>query len=174
MGYWCNVLDRGHAQAGGLQRAHRGFAARTGALDPHLDLGLVPGDGVHSAFIELLGVKRAAYALLTCDIMDAQKCLEFGLVNEVVPREKLHARAWEIAERINARKRTTVRMTVPVIRRPWKQRIADDLDGGFAMEMHAYLCDRPEHRDDIGKATYARSDAHSEADRKKGIVTQAR
>jgi enoyl-CoA hydratase/carnithine racemase len=143
-------------------------------VDPHLDLGLVPGDGIHSAFIEILGIKRAAYALLTCDIMDAQKCLEYGLVNEVVPREKLHARAWEIADRINARKRTTVRMTVPVIRRPWKQRIADDLDGGFAMEMHAYLCDRPEHRDEIGRSTYARSDAFDEADRKKGIRTEAR
>ncbi len=142
-------------------------------VDPHLDLGLVPGDGIHSAFIECLGIKRAAYALLTCDIMDAQKCLEFGLVNEVVPREKLQARAWEIAERINARKRTTVRMTVPVIRRPWKQRIADDLDGAFAMEMHAYLCDRPAHRDEIGRATGARMSGLNEVDRKKGIRTGA-
>jgi enoyl-CoA hydratase/carnithine racemase len=143
-------------------------------VDPHLDLGLVPGDGIHSAFIEILGTKRAAYALLTCDIMDAQKCLEYGLVNEVVPRAKLHERAWEIAERINARKRTTVRMTVPVIRRPWKQRIADDLDGGFAMEMHAYLCDNPEHRDEIGRTTYARAATRlDEADRKKGIRTEA-
>ncbi|MDJ0866118.1 MAG: enoyl-CoA hydratase/isomerase family protein [Myxococcota bacterium] len=141
-------------------------------VDPHLDLGLVPGDGIHSAFIEILGIKRAAYALLTCDIMDAQKCLEFGLVNEVVPREKLHARAWEIAERINARKRTTLRMTVPVIRRPWKQRIADDLDGAFAMEMHAYLCDRPEHRDEIGRTTGARMSGLDEADRKKGVRTR--
>jgi enoyl-CoA hydratase/carnithine racemase len=140
-------------------------------VDPHLDLGLVPGDGVHSAFIELLGVKRAAYALLTCDIMDAQKCLELGLVNEVVPREKLHTRAWEIAERINARKRTTLRMTVPVIRRPWKQRIADDLDGAFAMEMHAYLCDRPAHRDEIGRSTGGRVSGLNEADRKKGVRT---
>ena len=62
----------------------------------------MPGDGIHSAFIELMGVKRAAYALLTCEIFDAQKCLDYGLVNEVVPREQLHARSWEIAERINA------------------------------------------------------------------------
>ena len=24
-------------------------------VDPHLDLGLVPGDGIHSAFIETMG-----------------------------------------------------------------------------------------------------------------------
>ena len=142
-------------------------------VDPHLDLGLVPGDGIHSAFIELLGVKRAAYALLTCEIFDAQKCLDYGLVNEVIARDKLDARAWEIAERINARKRTTTRMSVPVVRRPWKQRIADDLDGGFAMEMHAYMCDSPEHRDDIGKTQYERMDGLTEADRKKGVRTKA-
>jgi enoyl-CoA hydratase/carnithine racemase len=142
-------------------------------VDPHLDLGLVPGDGIHSAFIEILGVKRAAYALLTCEIIDAQKALQYGMVNEVLPREKLDARAWEIAERINARKRTTTRMTVPVIRRPWKQRIADDLDGGFAMEMHAYMCDSPEHRDDIGRSTGSRMEGWDEADRKKGIRTTA-
>ena len=136
-------------------------------------LGLVPGDGIHSAFIEIMGIKRAAYALLTCEMMDAQKCLEYGLVNEVVPRDQLDARAWEIAERINARKRTTVRMSVPVIRRPWKKRIADDLDGGFAMEMHAYMCDSPEHRDDIGRVTYARSERYDEADRKRGIRNSA-
>ena len=140
-------------------------------VDPHLDLGLVPGDGIHSAFIELLGVKRAAYALLTCEIFDAQKCLDYGLVNEVVPRDKLDARAWEIAERIMARKRTTRRMSVPVVRRPWKQRIADDLDGGFAMEMHAYMCDSPEHRDDIGRQQYERMEGLTEADRKKGVRT---
>ncbi|MCP5060629.1 MAG: enoyl-CoA hydratase/isomerase family protein [bacterium] len=140
-------------------------------IDPHLDAGLVPGDGIHSAFIELMGVKRAAYALLTCEVFDAQKCLEYGLVNEVLPREKLDARAWEIAERINARKRTTTRMTVPVIRRPWKQRITDDLDGGFAMEMHAYLCDKPEHRDDIGETVTSRTGLFTTEDRKKGIQT---
>ncbi len=141
-------------------------------VDPHLDLGLVPGDGIHSAFIELLGVKRAAYALLTCEIFDAQKCLDYGLVNEVVPRDELDARAWEIAERITARKRTTRRMSVPVVRRPWKQRIADDLDGGFAMEMHAYMCDSPEHRDDIGRKQFERMEGVTEADRKKGVRTE--
>ena len=142
-------------------------------VDPHLDLGLVPGDGIHSAFIELMGTKRAAYALLTCEILTAQKCLDYGLVNEVVPKDKVRARGWELAKRIMGRKRTTRRMTVPVIRRPWKQRIADDLDGGFAMEMHAYLCDSPEHRDNIGKQQYSRMEGMNEADRKKGVRVSA-
>jgi enoyl-CoA hydratase/carnithine racemase len=145
-------------------------------LDPHLDLGLVPGDGIHSAFIELMGVKRAAYAMWMCEPIDAQKALEYGLVNEVVPRAQLMDRAWEIAHRLTSRKRTTRRLSVQVLRRPWKQRIVDDLDGAFAMEMHAYLCDKPEHRDRIGEETIARRGAefaYSEAARKKGIRRSA-
>jgi enoyl-CoA hydratase/carnithine racemase len=38
-------------------------ADNTILIDPHFDLGLVPGDGIHSAFIEPMGVKRATYAM---------------------------------------------------------------------------------------------------------------
>ena len=34
-------------------------------FDPHYDMGSVPGDGIHSCLQELMGVKRAAYALIT-------------------------------------------------------------------------------------------------------------
>jgi enoyl-CoA hydratase/carnithine racemase len=44
--------------------------------DPHYDIGSVPGDGIHSCFQELLGVKRAAYALLTGQAIDAKTALE--------------------------------------------------------------------------------------------------
>ena len=108
-------------------------------FDPHFKAGSVPGDGVHCAFQELLGVKRAAYALLTGQPIDAQKALELGLVNEVVPREKLIERAREIADIIMKQARTTRRMTTQIIRRPWKQRLTNDLDGGFAMQMFANL-----------------------------------
>ena len=41
----------------------------------------LPGDGIHSCFQELLGVKRAAYALLTGQTIDAKAALEYGMVN---------------------------------------------------------------------------------------------
>ncbi|HLK31574.1 MAG TPA: enoyl-CoA hydratase/isomerase family protein, partial [Terriglobales bacterium] len=56
--------------------------------DLHYDIGSVPGDGIHCCFQELLGVKRAAYALLTGEAIDAKKALEYGMVNEVVPRAR--------------------------------------------------------------------------------------
>ncbi len=107
--------------------------------DPHYAIGSVPGDGIHSCFIEILGVKRAAYALLTSQVIDAQKALEFGMVNEVVPREKLMDRAYEIADMVMKQKRVIRRLSSQIVRRPWKQRVADDLDGGFGMQMFGHL-----------------------------------
>src|SRR6516225_1160445 len=65
-------------------------------FDLHYDIGSVPADGIHNAFQELLGVKRAAYALLTGQAITAEQALEWGMVNEVVPREALIGRAYQI------------------------------------------------------------------------------
>jgi Enoyl-CoA hydratase/isomerase len=46
--------------------------------DLHYDIGSVPGDGIHSCFQELLGVKRAAYALLTGHAIDAKTLCRRG------------------------------------------------------------------------------------------------
>jgi enoyl-CoA hydratase/carnithine racemase len=114
--------------------------------DNHLVAGFIPGDGIHCALIELLGVKRAAWALLMNEWIDAKMALEYGLVNEIVASEKLMERAWEIAGRLASRKRITSRMTVQVLRRPWKQQLMNNLDVGWSSEMWAFLADRPSHR----------------------------
>lgn len=107
--------------------------------DLHYDIGSVPGDGIHCCFQELLGVKRAAYALLTGEAIDAKKALEYGMVNEVVPRTKLLERAYRLADHIMTQPRTTRRLTTQIVRRPWRQRITNDLDGGFGIQMFAHL-----------------------------------
>lgn len=122
-------------------------------FDPHFVMGAVPGDGIHSCFIELLGIKRAAHVMLMGERIDAQKALDWGMVNEVVPRDRLDERAREIADHIMKQPRVIRRMTTQVIRRPWKQRIVDDLDGGFAMEMHAHLAHGDSIHDDEARAS---------------------
>ena len=107
--------------------------------DLHYDIGSVPGDGIHSCFLELLGVKRGAYALLTGQAIDAKTLLEYGMVNEVVPRDKLLDRAYQLADHIMTQPRITRRLTTQIIRRPWKQRIVNDLDGGFGIQMFGHL-----------------------------------
>lgn len=118
------------------------------AYDLHYDIGSVPGDGIHSCFQELLGVKRAAYALLTGEAMDAQTMLRYGMINEIVPKAKTIERAYKLADHIMTQPRTTRRLTTQIVRRPWRQRITNDLDGGFGIQMFGQLAK--------GKAYHAR------------------
>ncbi|MFE7030773.1 enoyl-CoA hydratase/isomerase family protein [Streptomyces sp. NPDC057621] len=123
-------------------------------FDLHYDIGSVPADGIHNAFQELLGVKRAAYALLTGEAITPQKALEWGMVNEVLPRDQLIERARKIAGHIMSQPRTTRRLTTQIVRRPWKQRIVNDLDGGFGIQMFGHVAKKKAiHRDDHIKST---------------------
>ena len=108
-------------------------------FDLHYDIGSVPADGIHNCFQQLLGVKRAAYALLTGEAITPQEALEWGMVNEVLPREELLDRATTIAGHIMRQPRITRRLTTQIIRRPWKKRIVDDLDGGFGIQMFGHV-----------------------------------
>jgi enoyl-CoA hydratase/carnithine racemase len=111
-------------------------------FDLHYDIGSVPADGIHNAFQELLGTKRAAYALLTGEAIDAQKALDYGMVNEIVPADQLIDRAFTIADHIMTQPRTTRRLATQIVRRPWKQRIVNDLDGGFGIQMFGHVASR--------------------------------
>jgi enoyl-CoA hydratase/carnithine racemase len=105
--------------------------------DPHFgDFGLVPGDGQGLVFQELLGLKRAAYYMYTSDKIDAHTATQIGLVNEVMPREVMLPRAWQIAEKIMQKPRNARRFTSAVIRRPWKRLLVQDL--GFHLA-HEYM-----------------------------------
>src|SRR5229473_3308783 len=55
-------------------------------------------EGRHLLMRLLLGLHRGRYYLLPGQTLDAQKALEFGLVAEVLPPDRLLARAWELAE----------------------------------------------------------------------------
>ncbi|MFR9805200.1 enoyl-CoA hydratase/isomerase family protein [Pseudonocardia sp. RS010] len=124
--------------------------------DLHYGISSVPGDGIHSCFEELLGVKRAAYAMLTGQSIDAKTALAYGMVNEVLPADQLVDRAYRIADHIMAQPRTIRRLTTQIIRRPWKQRIADDLDGGFGIQMFGHLAK--------GRAVHSREHIASRGD----------
>ena len=133
-------------------------------FDPHFNMGSVPGDGIHSCLQELLGVKRAAYALITGQLIDAKLALEYGLVNEVLPRTQLLDRAWKLADHIMRQPRITRRLTTQILRRPWKRRITDDLDGGFGIQMFGHLA-KMEAIHDPERATSAAAAAQKIADK---------
>jgi enoyl-CoA hydratase/carnithine racemase len=119
------------------------LAAETATIiDPHLLAGAAPGDGQQLTLQELIGTKRAAYHLYTGQPIGARQALELGLVNEVLPADRLLPRAWEIAEAIMKAPRTARRLTHAIAQRPWKRRLVQDLGFGIAHEMFGIQADR--------------------------------
>src|ERR1700752_1144197 len=63
----------------------------------HPAFGIVPGDGVHVVWPEVIGETRGRYFLLSGQKLSAAEAQQLGAVNEVVSREALLPRAWELA-----------------------------------------------------------------------------
>ncbi len=94
----------GHAITGGLEIAlncdfliaseHASFA------DTHARVGILPGWGMTQLLQQAVGRRMALQMSLTCQFVSARRALEIGLVNEVVPHDRLLPRALEIARQI--------------------------------------------------------------------------
>jgi enoyl-CoA hydratase/carnithine racemase len=101
---------------------------------PHYPAGLVPGDGVQVVWPMLLGMNRARYFLLTGQVLDAREALALGVVNEVLPADRLLPRARELAELVQRRPRATVRATRTAMVHQIKKAMHDNLGYGLMLE----------------------------------------
>ena len=111
--------------------------------DPHFSqMGSVPGDGCHILFRELLGPVRSRHFLYTGQELDAREALELGLVGEVVSREQLLDRAWDLARNLfMTRDRIARRLTRALFVQPWRELFLKEMGYGMALESwasHAY------------------------------------
>jgi enoyl-CoA hydratase/carnithine racemase len=98
-------------------------------------LGIVPGDGTHTLFRELLGPNRGRYFIYMGQRIYAQEALALGLVGEVLPREKLLDRAWEIAEKVfMSKNRIQRRLARALLIQPWRELFTNELNSGMAHE----------------------------------------
>lgn len=101
---------------------------------PHFPNGLVPGDGVHIVWPLVLGMNRGRYFLLTGQKLSAQEALSLGVVSEVLPRDRLLPRAWELAERLIKQPPLTLRYARVALTQQLKRLMLDNLGYGLALE----------------------------------------
>lgn len=98
-------------------------------------LGIVPGDGVHTLFRELLGPNRGRYFMLMGEKIYADEAKLLGLVGEVLPADQLLDRAWEIARNVFMNKnRIQRRLTRSLLMQPWRELFTKELFSGMAHE----------------------------------------
>lgn len=100
----------------------------------HFPNGLVPGDGMHIVMPMLLGMNRGRYFLLTGQTLSAQEAKDLGLVAEILPQDKVLARAWEHAEILTKRPTLLLRYTRLMFAEHIRKRMQDLLGYGLAME----------------------------------------
>lgn len=115
--------------------------------DDHFGMnsGHVPGDGMGLCLQAILGIKRGNYMMLTCKGLDAKTCLELGAVNEIVTRDEIVARAWELARDIMKKSRSCRRLTHYMCVRPWKSLIERDFRIHVLSEMYSFNLSESAH-----------------------------
>jgi enoyl-CoA hydratase/carnithine racemase len=115
--------------------------------DDHFGMhgGHVPGDGQMMALQVLLGLKRGNYYALTTKGLDAQKCLELGAVNEIVERDMIMDRAWELARDIMQKTRSCRRMTHHLAVKPWREYVEKYLRTQVISEMYSFNLSKSAH-----------------------------
>lgn len=101
---------------------------------PHLAFNIVPGDGVQVIYEELLGVNRARYFALTQQQLNADEAQKLGLVSEILPKNKVYARALELAEQLASRPQLFLRYTTIALRQRLLGRLNEGLRLGMALE----------------------------------------
>jgi enoyl-CoA hydratase/carnithine racemase len=100
----------------------------------HFTRGIVPGDGVHFVWAELLGPTRGRWFLLTGSRLPADEALRLGVVHEIHSGESLLERAWELAAQIATQPLPVLRYTRAALGMEWRRRLADSVSHGLAVE----------------------------------------
>jgi enoyl-CoA hydratase len=115
------------------------FMAETAFLaDPHVTVALVAGDGAAATWPLHMSLLRAKEFLLTGDRLTAQRALELGMANRVVPAESLMSEAIAFAHRLAALPPQAVQDTKALLNQWIRQAAVSTLGYGLAAESQSH------------------------------------
>jgi enoyl-CoA hydratase/carnithine racemase len=101
---------------------------------PHFAGGIIPGDGIFTAWSYRAGAGRAEAFLLNPQPVTARTAYEWGVVAEVVPNGKALTRARELASLYLKAPEVTRRNTRAHFIQPLKERIIREVGYGLSLE----------------------------------------
>lgn len=123
----------GYALGGGCELAmsadlrFAGESARLG--QPEILLGVIPGAGGTQRLPRLVGPSRAKEIVFTGRQVDAEEALRIGLVDRVVPDDRVHEEAVELCRRMAAGP-----FALRLAKRAIDEGLGMDLDSGLRLE----------------------------------------
>jgi len=102
--------------------------------DPHVNAGLVAGDGGAVLWPILVGLNRAKELLMTGELLTAEKADRWGLVNHVVAPDEVLSSAMAAAKALAHGPRHAIEFNKRLCNKELERRINDLYDLGFALE----------------------------------------
>ena len=111
--------------------------------DPHVQVGLVAGDGGAMVLPLIVGLARARELLFLGERVSAEDAVRLGLANRVVPRDRLLDEAMELARRLAALPAAALRGTKRAVNLHLEQAMAAVMETALAAERDSMAS--PEH-----------------------------
>ena len=112
-----------------------------------LRIGIIPGDGGSWFLPKIIGLARANEMILTCDVLNADKALDWGLVSQIVPNQELMDAAYKIANKIGSQPPEASRRAKRLLR--MSQNVSLDKALEMAASQQAILQQLDDHREAI-------------------------
>jgi enoyl-CoA hydratase len=133
----------GHALGAGLELAtacdYRICSEQAKLGQPEVNLALLPGGGGTQRLVRLLGASQATRLVLTGDPVEAAEAMRIGLVDEVVPADRVLARAVALATAMANKDPVAVAAAKEALRAardlPYREGLAKEI--GLFVRLHA-------------------------------------
>jgi enoyl-CoA hydratase/carnithine racemase len=113
--------------------------------ESYIMMGLIPGDGGAYFLPRLVGIAKAMELLFTGDVLSAQKALEIGLVNCVVPHDQLIKETMILAEKIAKKPPLAIRMMKRAVYQSQMSTLRSHLD--YISSQMALLSETHDHQE---------------------------
>lgn len=127
----------GLALGGGLELAmacHFRIAGSNAKMGlPEVSLGVIPGYGGTQRLPQLIGKGRAMELIMTARMINADKAMEYGLVNHVVSQEELAPLCLKIADRISNNSPVAIKHAIKAINAGYNHSV-----NGHSVEIDAF------------------------------------
>ena len=102
---------------------------------PEINLGIIPGSGATQRLSRLVGTSKAKELMFTGDTIGADEAYRIGLVNKVVPREKLMEEALVLANKLAAKPK----VALSLIKQCVDSGTNMDLASGLTLERNSFV-----------------------------------